>query len=98
MAMAEQILDHANIDAAFQEMRGKAMAQGVDRDLLLQAGSLRSQAAGDLQCAGGQRPFGVEAGKQPLRWPFDAPVSPQDAKQLLRQHDIAILAAFALAD
>src|SRR4051812_5662999 len=36
--------------------------------------------------------------EQPLRRPLDAPVSPQDGEQLLRQHDIAILAAFALAD
>jgi hypothetical protein len=86
------------VDTAFQEMSGKAMAQGMDRHLLVQAGGLGGEAAGELQRSRGQRPFGVEAGEQPLLWPFDAPVSPQDGEQLLRQHDIAILAAFALAD
>lgn len=59
--MTEQVLDHAHVDAAFQEMSGKAMAQGVDRDLLVQAGGLRGEAAGELQRASGQWPLGVEA-------------------------------------
>jgi hypothetical protein len=34
-AMSEQELDRADVRAAFQEMGGEAVPQGVDRDVLI---------------------------------------------------------------
>jgi hypothetical protein len=45
-----------------------------------------------------QRVRCVAAGEQPVRRPCQPPVAAQDAEQLRRQHDIAILAALTLRD
>ena len=45
-----------------------------------------------------QRMRCVAAGEQPMRRPRQPPVVAQDAEQLRRQHDIAVLAALALLD
>ena len=38
--MPEQVLNDSDVDPLFQEMGGKAVAQSVDRDALVQASSL----------------------------------------------------------
>ena len=45
-----------------------------------------------------QRVLCVAAGEQPVRRPRQPPIAAQDAEQLRRQHDIAVLAALALLD
>ena len=40
----------------------------------------------------------VAAGEQPVGRPCQPPVAAQDAKQLRRQHDIAVLASLAVLD
>ena len=42
--------------------------------------------------------LGIAAGKQPVLGPGQAPVGAQDAQQLRREHDVAVLAALALLD
>ena len=41
MPMAEQVLDHPDVDALFQEVGGEAVAQCVDGDRLVETGSLQ---------------------------------------------------------
>ena len=47
--MAEQILDHVNVDALFQEMGGEAVPQRVDGDRFSEPGSLGGIATDALQ-------------------------------------------------
>ena len=94
--MTEQNLDRADVGAGFEEVGGKAVAQGVDGDRLAELGRHPSVAAGPLQHAPIERAALVLARKQPMRGPDFPPVGAQDNEQLRREHDVAISAALAL--
>ena len=96
--MAEQHLDDADVGAVLQQMGGEAMPQRVDRHLLAQAGRRAGRTAGRMQTCRVDRPVLVAAGEQPVLRPRQAPIAAQDAEQLRRQHDVAVLAALALLD
>ena len=59
--MAEQYLNGAQIRAGFKQVRGIAMAQGVRRDVLLDAGSARRALAGKPDHLVGDRYVGSPA-------------------------------------
>src|SRR5665647_3472826 len=54
--------------------------------------------AGAVELACGQRVQPVLSRKQPALWPRQLPPGPQQIEQMRGQHNIAILAAFALLD
>src|SRR6202022_3758813 len=49
LGVAEQHLDHADIDVLLQEMRGKAVPQGVKRDALVDLGHVSCRVAGAIE-------------------------------------------------
>src|ERR1700692_956539 len=96
ITMAEQILDHVNVDALFQKMGGEAVAQRMHGDRFIETRDLGCPAASSFHRARGDRPRRVGAGEQQVFQMSLLPIIAQDAEQLLRQHDIAILAPFGL--
>jgi len=80
--MAEQILDHVNVDALFQEMGGEAVPQCVDRDRLIEAGGAGGIAKDALQLARRNPPSRV-SWEQPVLRMLTLPVVAKDAEQLL---------------
>jgi hypothetical protein len=98
VAVAEQGLDDADVGAALQQMRGEAVPQRVHGDPLVELCRGAGGTAGHMQTFRVQRTRRVTAGEQPMGWPRQPPVAPQDAEQLRRQHDIAVFAALALLD
>jgi len=96
VTMAEQILDHVNVDALFQEMGREAVAQRVHGDCLVEACGLRRLAASSFQRARRNRPRRIRAGKKPMLKMGPLPIGAEDAEQLLGQHDIAIFAPLGL--
>ena len=63
--MAQQHLDHPDIDLLLQEMGGKAVSQRVERDLLVDLRCLFGSVKNAAQLAAGQRVDRVLAWKQP---------------------------------
>src|SRR5450755_4510709 len=98
LGMAEQDLDHPDIDVLLEQMSGEAVPQGVERYALVDIGPLGCGMACAVELACGQRVQPVLARKQPALWPRQLPPGPQQIEQMRRQHDIAILAAFTLLD
>ncbi len=76
--------------------RGEAVAQRVHGHPLVQIRGNAGGPAGRMQSIRMQRMCRVAAGEQPVRRPCLPPVAAQDAEQLRRQHDVAVLAALAL--
>jgi hypothetical protein len=77
---------------------GKAVAQGVEGDPLVDPRQLGGHMANAVQLTRGHRVDGVLARKQPRSGPADAPSLPQNIEQRGRKHGMAILAALALLD
>ena len=96
--MAQQHLNDADVGAALQQMRGEAVPQRMHRDPLGQARRSASRAAGRMQHLDVERLRLVTAGEQPMLRTRQTPIGPQDGEQLRRQHDGAVLAAFAVLD
>src|SRR5258708_36067868 len=88
VTMAEQILDHVNVDALFQEMGGEAMPQRVHGDRFIEPRGLNGAMADALQLARRNPPSWV-SWEQPVLRTLTLPVIAKDAEQLLGQHDIA---------
>ena len=65
LAMAEQVLDHADVDALLEQMGGEAVPQGVHGHRLVETGGLGRLAASPLHRARRDRPGGIGAGEQP---------------------------------
>jgi hypothetical protein len=74
------------------------MTQGVECYLLVESCGFDRSTAGVLQCSRGDWATRVVAGKQPFAQPLSPPIGGQDAEELLRQHDVSVLAALAIAD
>ena len=69
LGVAHQNLDHANIDAAFQQMGGEAVPQRMRRNALVDAGGVGGGVAGAIELARCQRTDAVLPGKQPALRP-----------------------------
>src|SRR5487761_1299761 len=104
VAMAEQDLDGAQVGAGFEKVGGEAVAQRVGMNApVVETGALGGDLAGRPEDLGGHRLAGcvpAVAGKQPLLGlaPETSPVGAQLFEQLRAEHDVAILAALALAN
>jgi hypothetical protein len=98
LGMAEQNLDHTNIDVLFQKMGGKAVSQRVQGDTLLDVGHMDRGMAGAVELARRHRLHRITARKQPAPWVSCLPPGAQKREEVRRQHDIAIFAALALLD
>ena len=80
--MAEQILNHVNVDTLFKEMGRKAVPQRVNSDGLVETCGLSGGAADALQLTGRNPPSWVPW-EQPVLRTFAPPIIAQDAEQLL---------------
>ena len=96
--MAEQYLDHANVDPALEKMGGEAVPQDVHRDLLADARRGAGRPAGRVQHRRLDRPACFPPREQPVCRAGKPPIGPQDAEQLRGEHDVALLAALAVLD
>src|SRR6516225_9605504 len=96
LRVAEQHLDHANVDALLEQMGGEAVPQRVRRDALGDARQILGGGDGAIELTGGDRIDRVLAGKEPDRRPRRPPPVPQQLEQLRRQHHIAIPLPLAL--
>jgi hypothetical protein len=94
--MTKQNLNDSEVGSAFQEVRREAMAQGVQRDSLGQPGGFDRRSAGGVQHRRINGMIVIPTGKQEGRRPRQPPVGAKNAKQLRRQHRIAVLASFAM--
>src|SRR5712692_3571505 len=79
--VAEQHLDHSDIDVLFQKMGGKAVPECVRRYPLVDPGHVGSRMTGAIELARGERIDGVLPGKQPPLWPARLAPSPQQLEQ-----------------
>src|SRR5215831_16834304 len=99
--MAQQCLNHANIDILFEQMSGEAVPQRMWRHALLDARGLGGGTDGATELTGRQRFDRVAARKQPASRQQQAappalpPPDAQQFEQLWRQHCVAVLDAFA---
>jgi len=98
IGMPQEHLNDPDIGAGLQEMSGKAVPQRVHRHVLGQAGRGAGRSAGGVQHLDVDRLGLIATGKEPVLRPGEPPVSAQDTEQLRRQHDVAVLAAFAVLD
>jgi hypothetical protein len=96
--MAQEALDHPDVDALLEQVGGEAVAQGVDGHRLVEPSSLNRLAAGTLHRADRDRAGRVRPREQPGARAGAAPVGAQDHEQLRREHDIEVAPALALAD
>jgi hypothetical protein len=61
--MAEQHLDHADVDLLFERVRREAVAQRVHGHALVDLGRLGGGMNGAVQLPGAERVDGIEPGK-----------------------------------
>ena len=97
-AMTEQELDGAQVHPGFQEMRSKAVPQGMDAFAM---GDTSGALGVGVELLGGSDRHGlggVCAGKEPRCRAVEFPVGPQCGEETSRQEGGAVLAAFALID
>src|SRR3984957_2468177 len=104
IAMPQQHLDGAQVGPGFEQMRGKAMTEGVGMDVLV----LKASAFGRFLTSGPEHLGGDRmtprmpsvAGKQPVCGlaSESAPVHAQRIQQSLTQHHVAVLASLASPD
>ena len=106
-AMAQPLLNQAQIDASFEQMRGPGMAQRMHGGAFVVATLFQGRAESVLHTALGHRLGGPVPGRcghglrrerasTGLRWVL--PVLAQQLQRALRQRDIAIFGALAVAD
>src|SRR5215467_16200711 len=94
--MAQQCLNHANIDILFEQMSGEAVPQRMWRHALLDARGLGGGTDGATELTGRQRFDRVAARKQPASRQQQAappalpPPDAQQFEQLWRQHCMAV--------
>src|SRR5260370_9723541 len=96
LGMSKQRWNHRDIGVLFEQVGGEAMPQGVQRDALVDLRHLRSGVTGAIELARGHRLGWIAAGKQPALRPRRPPPGAQQLEQVRRQHDVTILATFAL--
>src|SRR5215211_8639329 len=104
LGVAEQRLDHANIDAVLEQMRGEAVPQRMRADALGDTGRVRRLDDDAMKLAGADRLACVLPRKQPAVAVHDTLLTPdlpplaQQSEQIAREHGVAILAALAALD
>src|SRR6266567_5673921 len=98
LGVTEQHLDDADIDVLLQQMGGEAVPQGVQRDALVDVRHLSGSVAGAVELARGHRLGRIAAREQPALRARCPPPGPQQVEQARREHDVTVLAAFALLD
>ena len=94
----QQHLDHADVDAALQQMGGEAVPQDMDGHLLADPRRRPRRPAGRVQRRRLDRTGRVAPRKQPVLGTRQPPVGAQDRQELRRQHHVALLAALAVLD
>ncbi len=97
-SMSKQELDRSDVRAAFQEMGGEAVPQGVNGDVLAQPGMAASLDARVPHRLCGQGPVRNLARKEPVFRLDHHPVLAEDCEQSGREHHLAVFVPFALAD
>ena len=65
LLVAQQHLDHADVDLLFQQVGGKAVAQDVGRHAFVDLGRIRGKVDGAVDLPGGQRVRRVQAREEP---------------------------------
>ena len=102
--MAEQHLDHADIHLLLEQVRGKTVPQGMQRDAFVDTRREGSLVHGAVELTCGQGLDGVQAREQPAAVEHlalgsgDPPPSAQALEHHRGEHGVAILAALALLD
>ena len=94
--MTQQNLDDPHIGVGLKQMRGEAVAQGVQGRGLRDPRHVLGRHEGPVQLLGRQRRNLWLARKQPALGSGLAPVLPQYVKQAGGQHGLPVLAALAL--
>ena len=79
-------------------MGGEAMPQGVDGDVLAQAGVLCGPDADPVHGLAGDGLARDVPGEEPVGRPNDLPVFAEQGEQPWREHDVAVPAALGLSD
>src|SRR5260370_5485520 len=97
LGVTEQHLDDADIDVLLEQVGGKAVPQGVQRDALVDLRHLGCGVAGAIELARGHRLRRIAAWKQPTPGPRRPPPGPPQIEQARRAHDITLLSALAPA-
>src|SRR6266478_5929803 len=89
-------LDDADIDVLLKQMDGEAVPQGVQGDAPVDLRYLGGGVTGAIELARGHRLRRVAAREQPTLRLRRLPPGPQQVEQARREHDVTVLAAFAL--
>lgn len=105
-AVAEVVLDLAEVLAAFEQVRGVRVTQGVNVRVFLDAAGAEGQAEGALQGraahrlagGGGAQAVVAFAWEQERRMAMSFPEFAQELEGALRQRDVTIGVALAAAD
>ena len=96
LGMPQKHLDHPNVCPGLQQMRGKAVAQGVQRGGLVDPSHMLGGREGSIQLAWRQGHDLGFAGKQPALRARFSPIISQQIKQPRREHCFAIFVVLAL--
>jgi hypothetical protein len=96
--MSQEELNGSEVRAALQEVGGKAMAEGVDGDVLSQPCGTGGLDAGPIDRRVGHGTIQGLPGKEPVARAGRLPVGAEDVQEPWREHHIAVLAALALAN
>src|SRR6267378_4036245 len=96
LGVTEQHLDDADIDVLLKQMGGEAVPQGVQGDAPVDLRYLGGGVTGAIELARGHRLRRVAAREQPTLRLRRLPPGPQQVEQARREHDVTVLAAFAL--
>jgi hypothetical protein len=104
--VTEVLLDEAQVDAGFEEMRRVAVAEGVDRDAFFEAELGDDTAQRALDCGLGQRlrrrvslgPSTAEGGEEEAWVAVGRPVAAEGVERACGKWDVAIDGAFAAVD
>jgi hypothetical protein len=97
VAMPERDRNGADVGAGFEEVGGEAVAEGVGGDVLVEAGGPGGAGAEAADGGIGEGPDGDVAGEEPIGRAFGLPVEAEQVEEAWGEHDVAVLAALALA-
>src|SRR5690348_15938450 len=77
LLVAEQNMDHADVDLLLEQMRGEAVPERVQRNALVDSRHDGRSMAGAVELARREGLHGIAAGKQPALWPLHLPIGAQ---------------------
>jgi 3-hydroxyisobutyrate dehydrogenase len=104
LGVTKQDLDDADVDAVLEQMGGEAVSQRVRADSPSDPGSVGSLGRDPMDLPVADRLEVMQAGEQPsvgmhhALSPTDLPPFAQQQKQVMREHRVAVTAAFAAYD